>query len=143
VVADPAIGVAATEAELAGLVPDLAISPAGTAYLETSRGEADSPSSAAVMRIRKAFERSGAHGLLQLGAAELGSTLPPGLAFGREFAHLFMARPRIRPMTRALAADQWTCSVQPQAMPINDVRNAEVSRHRPTWWRPWPLHART
>ena len=90
--ADLDLGVPGSQAGLAGLVPDLAISPAGRVYLEIAHGAIDAPASAVTTRICKAFERSGAHGLLQLGAVELGAVLPPALAFGREFAHLFMAR---------------------------------------------------
>lgn len=43
-------------------------------------------------RIRAAFERNAAGGLLHLGASELAIALPPSLAFGRELAHLFMTR---------------------------------------------------
>jgi superfamily II DNA or RNA helicase len=71
---------------------ELAVSPAGHAYLEFAPSVADAPASAAIARLRRAFERSGAHGLLQLGAAELASELPPSLVFGREFGHLFMSR---------------------------------------------------
>jgi len=89
---DLALGLPSPEADLASLIPNLAISPAGRVYLETARGDTDTTLSAATTRIRNAFERSSAHGLLQLGAVELGVAMPPALAFGREFAHLFMAR---------------------------------------------------
>ena len=82
----------APAADPAGVVLDLAISPAGKAYLEVAHGDTDAPTSVAATRIRNAFERNAAHGLLQLGAMELGGALAPALAFGREFAHLFMAR---------------------------------------------------
>jgi len=99
----------ASKADLAGWIPDLAISPAGRVYLETGHGDADTPASAAATRISKAFARSGAHGLLQLGAVELSAALRPALAFGREFAHLFMAR------LTAVAAlpEQWATVVLP------------------------------
>ena len=61
-------------------------------YLEMLPTESSVLSPTVVTRIRKAFERSGGSGLLHLGASELTSTLPPSLAFGREFAHLFMTR---------------------------------------------------
>ena len=54
--------------------------------------DADQLAPGTAARIRKAFERSAGSGLLHLGASELASTLPPSLAFGRELAHLFMAR---------------------------------------------------
>ncbi|MFC3375610.1 DEAD/DEAH box helicase [Rugamonas sp. CCM 8940] len=43
-------------------------------------------------KIRGAFERDALAGLLHLGASELATPLPSSLAFGRELAHLFMAR---------------------------------------------------
>ena len=70
---------------------DLGISPTGCVHLDVSTDPGQlTPAIAA--RIRKAFEHGGTHGLLHLGATELGSALSPSLAFGREFAHLFMAR---------------------------------------------------
>ncbi|WP_213956764.1 MULTISPECIES: DEAD/DEAH box helicase [unclassified Variovorax] len=75
-----------------GLDLALAISPAGRGYLEIVHDASDAAVSHAATRIRKAYERGSAHGLLQLGAVELGAALPPSLAFGREFAHLFMVR---------------------------------------------------
>ena len=99
----------AAQAYLAGSILDLAVSPAGKVYLETAHGESDVPASATAARIAKAFARGGAHGLLQLGAAELGSALSPSLAFGREFGHLFMAR-----LTAVAAlAEQWSSVVLP------------------------------
>ena len=47
--------------------------------------------------------------MLQLGAAELSAVLPPGLAFGREFAHLFMARLTAVPDL----PEQWAAVVLP------------------------------
>ncbi len=72
------------------LALELAVSPAGRVYLEEVPSAADLMAPAVAARIRKAFERDGAHGLLHLGAVELASALPPSLAFGRELAHLFM-----------------------------------------------------
>src|SRR5437764_2655586 len=50
--------------------------------------EADAPylDSAVAERLSRAFERGSGHGLLQLGAAEAGTTLPPALSYWREFA---------------------------------------------------------
>ncbi len=70
---------------------DLAISPAGHVHLTRLAGNSDLPPPAAA-RIANAFARGGSHGLLHLGAVELGIWLPPSLAFGRELAHLLMAR---------------------------------------------------
>ena len=89
-----------------GRTLDLAVSPAGRVYLEsveTADGATDTPVPAVAGRIRKAFERGSGHGLLQLGAVELGSSLPASLGFGREFGHLFMARYTAMPML----AEDW------------------------------------
>jgi len=41
-------------------------------------------------RIQNAFGRGAGHGLLHLGANEVGVTLPPALSFWREFAALYV-----------------------------------------------------
>ena len=41
-------------------------------------------------RIRRAFERGAGHGLLHLGAAEVGQALPPALAYWRELGGRFV-----------------------------------------------------
>jgi superfamily II DNA or RNA helicase len=71
---------------------ELAISPSGQFYLESLAGDLDFPAPAVIARIADAFERGSSHGLLHLGAVELGIALPSSLAFGRELAHLFMTR---------------------------------------------------
>ncbi|MGB0129521.1 MAG: hypothetical protein WBP72_17910, partial [Rhodocyclaceae bacterium] len=76
----------------AGTTLELAISPAGHIYLESLAGQADLPEASVAKRIRKTFEGAAPAGLLQLGAVELASALPPSLAFGRALAQLFMAR---------------------------------------------------
>jgi hypothetical protein len=75
-----------------GVTLALGISPTGRVHLDAVASESDQLAPSTVMRIRKAFEHSNNRGLLHLGASELASTLPPSLAFGRELAHLFMAR---------------------------------------------------
>jgi non-specific serine/threonine protein kinase len=72
-------------------LPELAISPTGRVHLERQPGKSELPPALAA-RIARAFERGGGHGLLHLGAVELAVWLPPSLAFGRDLAHLFMAR---------------------------------------------------
>jgi non-specific serine/threonine protein kinase len=125
---------------------DLALSPAGRAYLEAARDDAaESVPMAAAARIAKAFEQSSAHGLLQLGAVELGDTLPPSLAFGREFGHRFMAQ-----LTAvANLSEDWATV----ALPTPGVELAELAAAAPpmtgaeylnadvlaTWWA--ELHA--
>ncbi|HSW08636.1 DEAD/DEAH box helicase [Aquabacterium sp.] len=89
-----------SRADPAGLALELSISPSGRLSLEHEHEyEHDAagasgavPTSAAAARIRQAFQRGSAHGLLQLGAVELDTALPSSLAFGRELAHLFMTR---------------------------------------------------
>ena len=76
--------------------------PAGS-ISKLADGETDMPAPAVAGRIRKAFERGSGHGLLQLGAVELGSALSASLGFGREFGHLFMARYTAVPML----AEDW------------------------------------
>ncbi len=66
----------------AGPLLALAISPAGHAYLESSHGDTEPLAPATATRIRQAFDQGAAHGLLHLGAAELGQALPASLAFG-------------------------------------------------------------
>jgi superfamily II DNA or RNA helicase len=84
-------GSSPSQPDSTGVVLDLAISPTGRVHLERLPGNSDLPPPAAA-RIAKAFERGGSHGLLHLGAVELATWLPSSLAFGRELAHLFMAR---------------------------------------------------
>ncbi len=83
---------------------ELAVSPSGRLHLEPCPGEAAALAPALVARIGKAFGRGAGHGLLHLGASELADALPPSLAFGREFAHLFMTRLCAVPDL----ANQWT-----------------------------------
>ncbi len=77
---------------MSGIALALGISPAGRVHLDMVPSDADQPAPGTAARIRQAFERGAGSGLLHLGASELASALPPSLAFGRELAHLFMAR---------------------------------------------------
>ncbi|MEO6922066.1 MAG: DEAD/DEAH box helicase [Collimonas sp.] len=77
--------------DIEGSVLDLVISPTGRIHLGLLPSQSNL-SQSATNRITKAFERGSGHGLLHLGAVELETWLPPSLAFGRELAHLFMAR---------------------------------------------------
>lgn len=77
---------------MTGMALELAVSPDGHFYLETVACEFDLPDAAVARRIRKSFAAGGAAGLLDLGAIELASSLPPSLAYGRGLAYLFMAR---------------------------------------------------
>ncbi len=69
----------------------LAVAPSGHLYLEQAAGASDLTLAAAA-RITRAFARGGGHGLLHLGAVEVGTALPSSLAFGRELAQRFMTR---------------------------------------------------
>ena len=80
-----------SQVDAEGLVLDLEISPTGRIHLVRFAGQSPLSQSAAI-RIAKAFDLGSSHGLLHLGAVELAIWLPPSLAFGRELAHLFMAR---------------------------------------------------
>lgn len=77
---------------MTGMALELAVSPDGHFYLETVACEFDLPDAAVARRIRKSFAAGSAAGLLDLGAIELASSLPPSLAYGRGLAYLFMAR---------------------------------------------------
>ena len=67
----------------------LALTPAGTlAWREAP--DAEAVDAAAVERIRAAFAPGAGHGLLQLGAAEVDTRLPPDLAFWRDLGRLFV-----------------------------------------------------
>ncbi|MBX3666813.1 MAG: DEAD/DEAH box helicase [Rhodocyclaceae bacterium] len=70
----------------------LALYPHGRLHLEETPQDYDTPAPAVAARLHKAFGHGGGHGLLHLGAVELGSELPASLAWGREIARLFMSR---------------------------------------------------
>lgn len=66
------------------------LTPHGVLRLEAVAG--DSTIDAAVAeRLSTSFARGGGHGLLQLGIGEVGTHLPPALAFWRAFAMRFVA----------------------------------------------------
>ena len=95
------------------LVPVL--SPHGVLRLE--RSDDEFPLDEAVAdRLEKHFARDCGHGLLQLGAGEAGSHLPPALAFWRAFAMRFVA---------ALCArddpEQARKSAHVPALPLHDL----------------------
>ena len=71
---------------LAGLA--IAVTPRGRLRLVASEGHVEP---AAGARIRRAFERGEAFGLLHLGATELDAELPPSLAWWRDLARLFVS----------------------------------------------------
>ncbi len=72
--------------------PTLSISPRGVVHLDDADVDVDSSLPAPVTaRIVRAFEAGAAAGLLHLAAAELETSLPPTLSFGRELAHRYLA----------------------------------------------------
>ena len=80
--------------------PSLALTPSGALVLhESSETDPVDPSVAA--RIRAALARGAGHGLLELGAAEVDTALPPGLAFWRDVGRTFVAHLCARPELEA------------------------------------------
>ncbi|HEX9244027.1 MAG TPA: DEAD/DEAH box helicase [Anaeromyxobacter sp.] len=69
----------------------IALTPAGHVLLRPAEPHEPAPEPAAARRIREAFERGHAAGLLHLGAAEARTTLPPVFAFWRDFGRAFVA----------------------------------------------------
>src|SRR5438128_1028805 len=61
------------------------LTPHGRLLLERVDDEPASPTEAS-LRLEEAFARGHGHGLLQLGAGEVGTALPPALGYWREFA---------------------------------------------------------
>ena len=71
----------------------LALSPRGRLLLDPSvDGTADSIEGALAQRVEAAFQRGQGEGLLQLGAREVGTALPPAFGFWRELGGKLMAR---------------------------------------------------
>ena len=69
----------------------IALTPAGHVLLRPAEPHEPEPEPAAARRIRAAFERGHAAGLLHLGAAEARTALPPVFAFWRDFGRAFVA----------------------------------------------------
>src|ERR1019366_5780531 len=100
-----------------GAMDQLALTPHGRlALIEDPDGP---PLDAEVaQRLRKAFERGSGHGLLQLGAAEAGATLPPVFSYWREFGAGYVTALCTQPDTRvpappAAELDRLVLSVPP------------------------------
>ncbi len=70
-------------------------------------------------RLRGAFARGSGHGLLQLGAGEVGTALPPGLSYWREFGGGYVTALCTQPDTETLRQT-------PQALP--SPPDAELAR---------------
>ncbi len=69
----------------------IALTPAGHVLLRPAEPHEPGPELAAARRIRAAFERGHAAGLLHLGAADARPALPPAFAFWRDFGRAFVA----------------------------------------------------
>lgn len=72
-------------------------------------GEAPELEAALAGRLRDAFARGPGHGLLQLGAVEVGQALPPAWAFWRDFAARYVTAVCTQPDVEA---------AQPELMPL-------------------------
>ena len=73
----------------------VAILPSGALLAEAIAGEepaSDGLSASARARVARAFERGAGHALLDLGAIELDTPLPPPLAFLRDLGRAFVTR---------------------------------------------------
>jgi hypothetical protein len=75
---------------------DLCLTPHGRLLLAPDHG-AWPLDPALTDRLQKAFARGSGHGLLALGLDEAGTTLPPVLAWWREFAAQYIAAVCARP----------------------------------------------
>src|SRR5438552_532210 len=67
------------------LIPSLTLTPRGH-LLFTVTDDAVQPSAALSRRLESAFARGSGHGLLELGAAEVGTVLPADFGYWRDFA---------------------------------------------------------
>ena len=70
-------------------MPSLTLTPRGH-LLFTVTDAAVQPSAALSRTLEGAFARGSGHGLLELGAAEVGTTLPPDFSYWRDFAARFV-----------------------------------------------------
>jgi non-specific serine/threonine protein kinase len=121
-------------------VPDrftIALTPAGHVLLRPAEPHEPAPEPAAARRIRRAFERGHAAGLLHLGAAETRTPLPPVLAFWRDLGRAFVAalcalpdledrRERADPAPRAGELERLAATAPP--LPGGEYLSAEVLR---------------
>jgi non-specific serine/threonine protein kinase len=80
--------------------PALTLTPHGRLILVQS-AEAPHLDPELTQRLRRAFERGSGHGLLQLGAGEAGTALPPVFSYWREFGSRYVAALCARPDTDA------------------------------------------
>ncbi|MCC7241127.1 MAG: DEAD/DEAH box helicase [Acidobacteria bacterium] len=71
-------------------MPSLALTPRGHLRLAAA-DDADPLPSASLRRLERAFGRGSGHGLLELGAAEVGTALPADFAYWRDFGARLVA----------------------------------------------------
>jgi SNF2-related domain/SNF2 Helicase protein/Helicase conserved C-terminal domain len=71
-------------------MPSLALTPRGHLLLSVD-GDARSLPGTSAHRLEQAFGRGSGHGLLELGAAEVGTALPPDVAYWRDFGARLVA----------------------------------------------------
>jgi non-specific serine/threonine protein kinase len=115
----------------------IALTPAGHVLLRPAEPHEPAPEPSAARRIRAAFERGHAAGLLHLGAAEARTVLPPAFAFWRDLGRAFVAalcalpdleerRERADPAPRGGEFERLAASAPP--MPGGEYLTAEVLR---------------
>lgn len=96
------------------------VAPGGGPELERALGE----------RIRQAFERGAGHGLLRLGAAEVGHVLPPFFTYWRELGGLFVTalctRPKMDGRKVDLPPPQTLAALAAAAPPLMSIRRFAV-----------------
>ncbi len=78
----------------------LALTPHGHLVL-TENIDAPRLDAASAQRLKNAFERGSGHGLLQLGAGEVGTPLPPVFSYWREFGARYVTALCTRPEIEA------------------------------------------
>ncbi len=115
----------------------IALTPAGHVLLRPAEPHEPAPEPAPARRIRAAFERGHAAGLLHLGAAEARTALPPVFAFWRDFGRAFVAalcalpdleerRERADPAPREGELERLAAAAPP--MPGGEYLTADVLR---------------
>jgi non-specific serine/threonine protein kinase len=108
----------------------LALSPRGRLLLEPAPECApDAIAGALALRVAAAFARSQGDGLLQLGAREVGTTLPPPFAFWRELGSKLLVRlcrhPDLETLRERVAIAPPTAELQELAARVPPLDGAE------------------
>ncbi|HEY6100690.1 MAG TPA: SNF2 helicase-associated domain-containing protein, partial [Anaeromyxobacter sp.] len=115
----------------------IVLTPAGHLLLRAAGPHEPAPESGPARRMRAAFERGPAAGLLHLGAAEARTALPAVFAFWRDFGRAFVAalcalpdleerRERSEPAPRAGELERLAAAAPP--MPGGEYLTADVLR---------------